>query len=177
MPASGAPSALPPARAPFKSVKQLGGSPFFAQNGLLFLSTEQLTGITKSLTRSARLLRELVTDPSLRGVAGMPGSWRTADGRIRVEMTPSGDPDDNENIRTFARAVLRRPGRCLASVPAPSALADPTCGGSPRSVRPAWAVCSRSWTMSSSRSCDRSQRESPYQRDTAIAPNDFCNMG
>jgi hypothetical protein len=39
----------------FKSVKQPGGSPFFAQNGLLFLSTEQLTGITKSLTRSARL--------------------------------------------------------------------------------------------------------------------------
>src|SRR5271163_1621248 len=96
-----------PGKSPFKSVKQLGGSPFFAQNGLLFLSTEQLTGITKSLTRSARLLRELVTDPSLRGAAGMPGSWRTADGRIRVEMTPSGDPDDNENIRTFARAVLR----------------------------------------------------------------------
>src|SRR5277367_556350 len=49
----------------FKSVTQPGGSPFFAQNGLLFLSTEQLAGITKSLTRSARLLRALVTDPSL----------------------------------------------------------------------------------------------------------------
>jgi uncharacterized protein len=34
------------------------------------------------------------------------GSWRTADGRIRVEVTPSGDPDDNENIRAYARAVL-----------------------------------------------------------------------
>jgi uncharacterized protein len=33
-------------------------------------------------------------------------SWRAADGRVRVEVSPSGDPDDNENIRAFARAVL-----------------------------------------------------------------------
>ena len=33
-------------------------------------------------------------------------SWRATDGRIRVEVVPSGDPDDNENIRAFARAVL-----------------------------------------------------------------------
>jgi hopanoid biosynthesis associated RND transporter like protein HpnN len=33
-------------------------------------------------------------------------SWRATDGRIRVEVAPSGDPDDNENIRAFARAVL-----------------------------------------------------------------------
>src|SRR5271154_3987437 len=30
----------------FKSVSQLGGSPFFAQDGLLFLPTEELTDIT-----------------------------------------------------------------------------------------------------------------------------------
>jgi hypothetical protein len=57
----------------FKSVSQLGGSPFFAQNGLLFLPAEELAGITKSLTRAAPLVRALVTDPSLRGVAGMVG--------------------------------------------------------------------------------------------------------
>jgi uncharacterized protein len=57
----------------FKSVSQLGGSPFFAQNGLLFLPTEELAGISKSLTRAAPLVRALVTDPSLRGVAGMVG--------------------------------------------------------------------------------------------------------
>jgi uncharacterized protein len=57
----------------FKSVNQLGGSPFFAQNGLLFLPTLELAGITKSLTRSAPLVRALVTDPSLRGVAGLVG--------------------------------------------------------------------------------------------------------
>jgi uncharacterized protein len=33
-------------------------------------------------------------------------SWRTPDGKIRVEVLPKGDPDDNENIRAFARAVL-----------------------------------------------------------------------
>jgi hypothetical protein len=33
-------------------------------------------------------------------------NWRTTDGRVRVEVTPTGDPDDNENIRAFARAVL-----------------------------------------------------------------------
>ena len=57
----------------FKSVSQLGGSPFFAQNGLLFLPTEELTDITKPLIRAAPLVRALVTDPSLRGVAGMVG--------------------------------------------------------------------------------------------------------
>jgi uncharacterized protein len=32
--------------------------------------------------------------------------WRSKDGKIRVEAVPKGDPDDNENIRKFARAVL-----------------------------------------------------------------------
>src|SRR5580704_11037082 len=57
----------------FKSVGQPGGSPFFTRNGLLFLPTEELAGITKSLTRAAPLVRALVTDPSLRGVTGMVG--------------------------------------------------------------------------------------------------------
>jgi hopanoid biosynthesis associated RND transporter like protein HpnN len=32
--------------------------------------------------------------------------WRAKTGDIRVQATPKGDPDDNENIRRFARAVL-----------------------------------------------------------------------
>ena len=32
--------------------------------------------------------------------------WRTADGRARVEVLPKGDPNDNETLRQFARAVL-----------------------------------------------------------------------
>jgi uncharacterized protein len=57
----------------FKSVSEPGGSPFFTRNGLLFLPTEELADITKSLTRAAPLVRALVTDPSLRGVTGMVG--------------------------------------------------------------------------------------------------------
>ncbi len=33
--------------------------------------------------------------------------WITADGRARVEVLPKGDPNDNETLRQFARAVLK----------------------------------------------------------------------
>ncbi len=33
-------------------------------------------------------------------------SWKTADGQVRVEVTPSGDSDDNDTLRAFADAVL-----------------------------------------------------------------------
>jgi hopanoid biosynthesis associated RND transporter like protein HpnN len=32
--------------------------------------------------------------------------WIAKDGRARVDVAPKGDPNDNDNIRTFARAVL-----------------------------------------------------------------------
>jgi hopanoid biosynthesis associated RND transporter like protein HpnN len=32
--------------------------------------------------------------------------WRSKTGEIRVQAVPKGDPDDNDNIRTFARKVL-----------------------------------------------------------------------
>ena len=32
--------------------------------------------------------------------------WMAADGRARVEVSPKGDPNDNETLRSFARAVL-----------------------------------------------------------------------
>ena len=32
--------------------------------------------------------------------------WTTPDGRARVEVLPKGDPNDNETLRTFARAVM-----------------------------------------------------------------------
>src|SRR3984957_2293453 len=57
----------------FTSVTQPGGSAFFRQNGLLFLPTEDLAKLTKPLTRAALLIRSLVVDPSLRGVAGVVG--------------------------------------------------------------------------------------------------------
>ena len=33
--------------------------------------------------------------------------WRTTDGRARVEVLPKGDPNDNETLRHFARAVVK----------------------------------------------------------------------
>jgi uncharacterized protein len=57
----------------FTSVTQPGGSAFFRQNGLLFLPTDELAQLTKPLTRAALLIRSLVVDPSLRGVAGVVG--------------------------------------------------------------------------------------------------------
>ncbi|MPZ57000.1 MAG: MMPL family transporter [Rhizobiales bacterium] len=43
-------------------------------------------------------------------LAGLPEdlvrAWTTADGRTRVEVLPKGDPNDNEVLRQFARAVL-----------------------------------------------------------------------
>ena len=33
--------------------------------------------------------------------------WRTPDGRARVEVLPKGDPNDNETLRRFARAVVK----------------------------------------------------------------------
>jgi hopanoid biosynthesis associated RND transporter like protein HpnN len=57
----------------FTSVTQPGGSAFFRQNGLLFVPTEELAQITKPLGRAALLIRSLVVDPSLRGVAGVVG--------------------------------------------------------------------------------------------------------
>jgi uncharacterized protein len=60
-------------KALFTSVTQPGGSAFFRQNGLLFLPTEELAQITKPLARATLLIRSLVVDPSLRGVAGVVG--------------------------------------------------------------------------------------------------------
>jgi hopanoid biosynthesis associated RND transporter like protein HpnN len=38
--------------------------------------------------------------------AELVNNWRSKTGDIRVQAMPKGDPDDNENIRKFARAVL-----------------------------------------------------------------------
>jgi hypothetical protein len=45
--------------------------------------------------------------------------WETSDGRARVEALPKGDPNDNETLRKFARAVLA---------------AEPTAIGGPISI-------------------------------------------
>src|SRR5262249_38241153 len=55
----------------FPTVTQLGGTPFFAQNGLLFRSKEEVARITSQLAAAAPLIRVPVVDPSLRGLSQM----------------------------------------------------------------------------------------------------------
>jgi hopanoid biosynthesis associated RND transporter like protein HpnN len=38
--------------------------------------------------------------------AEIANQWRATDGQARIEVTPSGDPDDSDSMRAFARAVL-----------------------------------------------------------------------
>ncbi|HML07256.1 MAG TPA: MMPL family transporter [Xanthobacteraceae bacterium] len=52
----------------FRSIEELQGGTFFAQNGLLFEPAEQLTQQMTMLSKAQRLLQVLAADPSLRGV-------------------------------------------------------------------------------------------------------------
>ncbi len=52
----------------FRSIQQPGGGPFFAQNGLLFLSPKELDERMQGLTQGIRLVQTLAGDQSLRGV-------------------------------------------------------------------------------------------------------------
>lgn len=51
-----------------RSVRRPDSGPFFDKNGLLFLSTEELTKTTEQLIRQQGFLGPLAADPSLRGV-------------------------------------------------------------------------------------------------------------
>ncbi len=52
----------------FRSIQEPQGGPFFAQNGFLFESTDDLSSQLKMLTQAQRLVQTLAGDPSLRGV-------------------------------------------------------------------------------------------------------------
>jgi hypothetical protein len=52
----------------FRSIQQPQGGAFFAQNGFLFETTDQLEPQLKNLTQAQRLVQVLAGDPSLRGV-------------------------------------------------------------------------------------------------------------
>ena len=52
----------------FKSVRELGGEEFFARNGLLFQSEDEVARTTKGLAQSGQLIGTLAGDPSLRGL-------------------------------------------------------------------------------------------------------------
>jgi uncharacterized protein len=52
----------------FKSVRNIAGSPFFQQNGLMFLPTNEVKDTAQKLAQGEPLIGSLATDPSLRGM-------------------------------------------------------------------------------------------------------------
>ena len=52
----------------FKSVRNIAGSPFFQQNGLMFLSKDEVKDTAEKLAQGEPLIGSLATDPSLRGM-------------------------------------------------------------------------------------------------------------
>ena len=55
----------------FRTVYRPGAEPFFQQNGLLFLSVDELTELADRLANAQPFLGALVEDPTLRGLFGM----------------------------------------------------------------------------------------------------------
>src|SRR5215467_5464815 len=52
----------------FRSIDDIGGSEFFARNGLLYRSADDVASFAKGLGQAAPLIGTLVGDPSLRGL-------------------------------------------------------------------------------------------------------------
>ena len=59
---------LAPQQNHFHSILEAGGGPFFAKNGLLFLPTEEVVGLTKKLGEAKPLIQTLAQDSNLRGL-------------------------------------------------------------------------------------------------------------
>jgi hypothetical protein len=70
-----------------RGIHQLDSGPFFEQNGLLFLPTEEVTRITGGLAQAKPLVQTLSTDPSLRGsLAALSfGLMGVAGGMIKLD--------------------------------------------------------------------------------------------
>src|SRR5215831_4796372 len=52
----------------FRSILEAGGGAFFRKNGLLFLPTEEVVGLTKKLAEAKPLIQTLAQDSNLRGL-------------------------------------------------------------------------------------------------------------
>src|SRR5499427_8959904 len=52
----------------FRSILEAGGGPFFQKNGLLFLPTEEVVGLTKKLGEAKPIIQTLAQDSNLRGL-------------------------------------------------------------------------------------------------------------
>ena len=71
----------------FQSVTQLGGGEFFAKNGLLFQSPEELKRTTALMIQAEPLVHDMATDPSLRGlIAGLEdGLLGIQSGKLKLD--------------------------------------------------------------------------------------------
>jgi hopanoid biosynthesis associated RND transporter like protein HpnN len=71
----------------FHSIQEPTGGPYFAQNGLLFLGTDELSERMNTLTQGTRLVQVLAGDSSLRGVlqALQFGLFGVQGGRITLD--------------------------------------------------------------------------------------------
>ena len=61
---------LAPNKTDFDSVRRLDGGAFFEKNGLLFLPSKEVQGLTGQFQQAAPLLEIMAGDPSLRGLTG-----------------------------------------------------------------------------------------------------------
>jgi hopanoid biosynthesis associated RND transporter like protein HpnN len=71
--------ALEQRRERFTSVRRPDALPFFRQNGLLYLSRDEVIERTEALIRAQPFLGSIAADPSLRGLAGMLGFMARAE--------------------------------------------------------------------------------------------------
>jgi hopanoid biosynthesis associated RND transporter like protein HpnN len=71
----------------FRSVEDMSATEFFAHNGLLFRSTEQVASLTKGLGDAGPLISTLSKDPSLRGLtrALSLGLFGISEGMVKLD--------------------------------------------------------------------------------------------
>ena len=112
----------------FKTARRPDGGAFFARNGLLFLSPEEVTRTTEQLVAAQPLLGSLAADPSLRGIMGSL--------QLALEGVRRGDTSLATLQPAFA-ALARTAEGALAGRPVPLSWQQLLGGGpaDPRSLR------------------------------------------
>src|SRR5262245_10897744 len=95
-----------------KSVRRLGGGPFFDNNALLYLAKEDLAKVTRGMTDAQPLLNTLATDPSLRGVLDALSLAMVGRQRGHLQLDDLARPL-NLASDTLDKVVAGRPG-CLS---------------------------------------------------------------
>jgi uncharacterized protein len=76
----------------FRAVRRPDGGPFFEQNGLLFLSSEEIGRATEQMIRAQPLLGTVAADPTLRGFAGALNYLAIGAKAGQIKMEDFGQP-------------------------------------------------------------------------------------